>query len=66
MLQEVSLPYHVEKKWLFLKDAAEVSGRGVMGRSSLLLHPEWGPRIRRPRVLATGEAKGRADPRRRS
>ncbi|KPJ75408.1 MAG: hypothetical protein AMJ54_15035 [Deltaproteobacteria bacterium SG8_13] len=40
------LPYHLEKGGIFLKDAAVLSGLGVIGQSNLLLHPQWGPRIR--------------------
>jgi len=40
------LPYHVEKGGLFLKDAAVLSGLGIVGYNNLFLHPEWGPRIR--------------------
>jgi epoxyqueuosine reductase len=45
------LPYHVEKGGLFLKDAAVLSGIGIIGRNNLFLHPEWGPRIRLRSVL---------------
>ena len=40
------LPYDVEKGGLFLKDAAALCGLGVVGKSNLLLHNRWGPRIR--------------------
>ena len=49
------LPYHVEKGGLFLKDAAVLSGIGIIGRNNLLLHPEWGPRIRLRSILLEGE-----------
>jgi epoxyqueuosine reductase len=49
------LPYHVEKGGIFLKDAAVLSGIGVIGRNNLLLHPEWGPRIRLRSILLEGE-----------
>jgi epoxyqueuosine reductase len=45
------ITYHVEKGGLFLKDAAVLSGIGIVGRSNLLLHPSWGPRIRLPAIL---------------
>ena len=45
------LPYHLEKGGIFLKDAAVLSGLGVIGRSNLLLHPQWGPRIRLRSIL---------------
>jgi epoxyqueuosine reductase len=49
------LPYHVEKSGLFLKDAAVLSGIGIIGRNNLLLHPEWGPRIRLRSILLEGD-----------
>ena len=49
------LPYHVERGGLFLKDAAVLAGLGVIGRSNLLLNPEWGPRIRLRALLIEGE-----------
>jgi epoxyqueuosine reductase len=49
------LPYHVERGGLFLKDAAVLSGIGVIGRSNLLLHPQWGPRIRLRSILLEGD-----------
>lgn len=49
------LPYHVEKGGLFLKDAAVFSGLGIIGRNNLLLHPEWGPRIRLRSILVEGD-----------
>lgn len=55
------LPYHVEQGGLFLKDAAVLSGLGRIGRSNLLLHPDWGPRIRLRSLLIEGDlAPGRA------
>ena len=49
------LPYHVEKGGLFLKDAAVLSGMGIIGQNNLLLHPEWGPRIRLRSMLLEGD-----------
>ena len=49
------LPYHLEKGGLFLKDAAALSGIGVIGRNNLLLNPAWGPRIRLRSVLLEGD-----------
>ena len=49
------LPYHVAKGGLFLKDAAVLSGIGIIGRNNLLLHPEWGPRIRLRSILLEGD-----------
>lgn len=40
------LPYRLEKGGIYLKDAAALSGLGIIGESNLLLHPQWGPRIR--------------------
>ena len=45
------LPYHLEKGGLFLKDAAVLAGLGIIGNSNLLLHPEWGSRIRLRAIL---------------
>lgn len=49
------LPYHMEKGGLFLKDAAVLSGMGIIGRNNLLLHPQWGPRIRLRSMLLAGD-----------
>jgi epoxyqueuosine reductase len=54
-LNALPLPYHVEWGGLFLKDAAVLAGLGVIGRSNLLLNPEWGPRIRFRSILIEGE-----------
>jgi epoxyqueuosine reductase len=51
------LPYHVEKGGLFLKDAAVLSGIGIIGRNNLLLHPDWGPRIRLRSMLLEADLK---------
>jgi epoxyqueuosine reductase len=53
-LRAQPLPYHLEKGGLFLKDAAVLSGLGRIGRNNLLLHPEWGPRIRMRSLLIEG------------
>lgn len=45
------LPYHVERGGVFLKDAAAIAGLGVIGRNNLLIHPDWGPRIRLKAML---------------
>ena len=50
-LRSLPLPYHLESGGLFLKDAAALAGLGVVGRSNLLLNPEWGPRIRLRSIL---------------
>ena len=49
------LPYHVEWGGLFLKDAAVLAGLGIIGKSNLLLHPEWGPQIRLRSILIEGD-----------
>jgi epoxyqueuosine reductase len=49
------LPYHLEKGGIFLKDAAVLSGMGIIGRNNLLLHQEWGPRIRLRSILLEGD-----------
>ena len=49
------LPYHLEKGGIFLKDAAVMSGIGIIGRNNLLLHPEWGPRVRLRSLLLEGD-----------
>jgi epoxyqueuosine reductase len=56
-LETRPLPYHVENGGLFLKDAAVLAGLGVIGRNNLLLHPEWGPRIRLRALLMEGESR---------
>lgn len=40
------LPYNAKKGGIFLKDAAVLSGIGIIGRNNLVIHPKWGPRIR--------------------
>lgn len=54
-LSALPLPYHIERGGLFLKDAAVLAGLGIVGRSNLLLNPEWGPRIRFRSILIEGE-----------
>ena len=49
------LPYYVERGGLFLKDAAVLAGLGIIGKSNLFLHPEWGPRIRLRSILIEGD-----------
>lgn len=56
------LPYHLEKGGLFLKDAAVLSGLGIIGRNNLLLHAEWGPRIRLRAILLEGDIPTPAAP----
>ncbi len=54
-LKSQPLPYHVEKGGIFLKDAAVLSGLGIICRNNLLIHPEWGPRIRFRSILIEGD-----------
>ena len=54
-LNAYPLPYDVEKGGIFLKDAAVLSGIGIIGRSNLFLHPDWGPRIRLRSILLEAE-----------
>jgi epoxyqueuosine reductase len=49
------LPYQLEKGGILLKDAAVMSGIGIIGRSNLLLYPEWGPRVRLRSLLLEGD-----------
>ena len=54
-IQAQSLPYHVEKGGIFLKDAAVQVGIGILGVNNLLVTPEFGPRVRlRALFLAVG------------
>ena len=50
-LNAVPLPYNVEKGGLFLKDAAVLAGLGIVGRNNLVVHPQFGPRVRWRSVL---------------
>ena len=50
-----SLPYAMEHGGLFQKDAAVLSGIGIVGRNNLLVHPEWGPQIRFRSMLVAGD-----------
>jgi len=54
------LPYYVKKGGLFLKDAAVLSGLGIIGKNNLLLHPAWGPRIRLRSILMDGDFEATA------
>lgn len=49
------LPYHIEKGGIFLKDAAVAAGLGIIGRHNLLVHPQWGTRIRLRAILIDAE-----------
>jgi len=50
-----ALPYQVKKDGIFLKDAAALSGIGIIGRNNLVIHPKWGPRIRLRALLLENE-----------
>ena len=50
-----ALPYSAEGGGVFLKDAAALAGLGMIGRSNLLVSPEWGPRIRFRAMLIEGD-----------
>jgi len=45
-LEALEVPYQVERSGVFLKDAATLSGLGVVGRNNLLITPQYGPRVR--------------------
>lgn len=45
-IDAVHLPYHVEKGGTYLKDAAVIAALGTVGRSNILVTPEFGPRVR--------------------
>jgi epoxyqueuosine reductase len=49
------LPYHIEQGGIFLKDAAVMAGLGCIGRSNILVTPEFGPRIRLRAMLLDRE-----------
>lgn len=40
------IPYHIEHGGVYMKDAAVLAGLGSVGRSNLLVTPEYGPRVR--------------------
>lgn len=42
----VQIPYAIVQGGLYLKDAAVLSGLGVLGKNNLLITPQFGPRIR--------------------
>jgi len=49
------LPYSAERAGAFCKDAAALASLGIIGRSNLLVSPEWGPRIRFRALLIEGD-----------
>lgn len=54
-LESRSLPYHLEKGGIFLKDAAVLAGLGCIGKSNLLVTPQYGPRVRLRALAVTTE-----------
>lgn len=45
-IEASSIPYHIERGGVFLKDAAVLAGLGCLGRNNMLITPEFGPRVR--------------------
>jgi len=45
-IEALSIPYHVERGGVFLKDAAVLAGLGCLGRNNMVITPEFGPRVR--------------------
>ena len=45
-IQARNLPYQVEEGGIFLKDAAVLSGIGIIGKNNLLITPKYGPHVR--------------------
>jgi epoxyqueuosine reductase len=54
-ISSLPLPYAAERGGVFLKDAAVLAGLGIIGRSNLLVNPEWGPRVRFRALLIEGD-----------
>jgi epoxyqueuosine reductase len=54
-ISSLPLPYAAERGGVFLKDAAVLGGLGIIGRSNLLVNPEWGPRVRFRALLIGGD-----------
>jgi epoxyqueuosine reductase len=42
----IKLPYHIEHGAVFMKDTAVLGGLGCVGKSNILVTPEYGPRVR--------------------
>ncbi|TAJ43869.1 hypothetical protein [Methanofollis fontis] len=40
------IPYQVDDGGIYLKDAAVYAGLGYIGRNNLVIHPDFGPRLR--------------------
>lgn len=51
------LPYQVRDGGVYKKDAAVLSGLGVIGRNNLLITPELGPRVRFSAMLVEIESE---------
>ncbi|MEW6666826.1 MAG: hypothetical protein AB1512_16615 [Thermodesulfobacteriota bacterium] len=45
-IRATTLPYHVERGGVFLKDASVHAGLGIIGKNNLVVTPTHGPRIR--------------------
>jgi epoxyqueuosine reductase len=45
-IKALSLPYQIEYGGAFLKDSAHLAGLGIIGKSNLLVTPEFGTRVR--------------------
>jgi epoxyqueuosine reductase len=66
-VRAVALGYQPTATGTFLKDAAVLAGLGVIGKSNLLITPEYGPRVRLKALaveaeLTPTEARGNFDP----
>ncbi|WP_022668175.1 epoxyqueuosine reductase [Desulfospira joergensenii] len=42
----IKIPYHIEHGGVFMKDTAVLAGLGCIGKSNILVTPEYGPRVR--------------------
>ncbi len=51
----IKLPYHIEYGALYMKDAAVLGGLGCIGKSNILVTPEFGPRVRLRVILLEKE-----------
>ena len=45
-IRSFKLPYHIEHGAIYMKDAAVMAGLGCIGKSNLLITPQYGPRQR--------------------
>jgi len=51
-IQCFKLPYHIGHGGIYMKDAAVLAGLGCLGKSNILITPQYGPRLRL-RVMLT-------------